>query len=376
MRHILYNNSNLICNNLINDSVPNHYHKTISRKSKLNKLSRNISYERAKGLSRHAFHKGYKYIPKDLRNLFKTRMILRDYTQGNMYRNNIKDTNHPFYWWLAGFIEGDGNMTYSQSNNNKYPRLKIELGMKDLATLYLIKRTLGIGKIYMIRRKDRIPCVQFLITKKDHILYIINILQGKILLHNKQITYTNWVAMYNICYNTNIIPSLLRCQIEKDFKTIQTILATTAWLSGLIDAEACFSISRKTAMTNSSYIHSFRLENKDSLVFYKLLIDILFGSANKKITVYTRPNGVNIIYVSQVIKENVQSNTFITLINYLKYHPLKSRKRLAYSYWLKSYNLLLSGRSKSTRRGHTRLINSINSLTLVNTKLKLSPVDT
>lgn len=375
IRDTLYNNSNIICYNLIN--------KIISRKSILNKSSnaKRKSLTPTIGSKR----KGYKYVPKDEKELFKTRMILRDYTQGNMYINNKADTNHPFYWWLAAFIEGDGCMTHSTSCNKKYPRLKIELGIKDIQTLYLIKKTLGIGSMYMNIRKDRTPCAQYVITKKEHILYIINILQGKILLKNKQITYTNWVNMYNTCYKTDIIPSLIN--IEKSPNTMKTILTTTSWLSGLIDAEGCFSISNPKRMealakrmsnkvaqpegfaglSTSSWRHNFALGNKDELVFYKLLLEI-FQSKRK---VATRSNGVNMIELAQVIRVNMKTNNFITLINYLKVHPLKSRKRLAYLYWLKSYNLLLSGRSKSTRRGHTRLINSIKSLTLINTRLKI-----
>ena len=369
IRYILYNNSNIICYNLIN--------KAIRRKSKLNKSSNVNSNSNTPTIS--SKKKGYKYIPKDEKELFKTRMILRDYTQGNMYINNKEFANHPFYWWLAGFIEGDSCMTYSTSGKIKYPRLKIELGIKDIQTLYLIKKTLGIGKIYLNIRKDRIPCAQYIITKREHILYIINILQGKILLKNKQITYTNWINVYNTCYKTDIKANIIN--ITNDPNTMKIILTTTSWLSGLIDAEGCFCIVNKKSkplaagrmesidLNSSSYRHRFSIGNKDELVFYELLIEILFQPKRK---VYTRSNGVNMIEVSQIIRVNMKNQLFITLINYLKNHPLKSRKRLAYSYWLKSYNLLLSGRSKSTRRGHTRLINSINSLTLFNTKLNVA----
>jgi hypothetical protein len=147
---------------------------------------------------------------------------------------------------------------------------------------------------------------------------------------------------------------------------IKTILMTTSWLSGLIDAEGCFNIRTR----NNNYQHRFFIGNKDELTFYRLLSELYFN--NKK--VYIRSNEVTLIEISQTIKENLQSNNLQSLIKYLTIHPLKSRKRLAYLYWLKSYNLLLSGRYYTTKRGHTRLHNSIKSLTKFNTKLKVIQV--
>jgi hypothetical protein len=280
-------------------------------------------------------------------------------------------------------------MTHSVDNAKKYPRLKIELGIKDIQTLYLIRRRLGIGKIYINNRKDRTPCVQYIITKRDHILYIINILQGKILLKNKQITYINWVTHYNTCYQTDIVP---RCidynnNLENSLDEIKTILKTTSWLSGLIDAEGCFNIRNRATLKErtegqgklvswirpealakeDSFQHRFFLGNKNEFKFYEILSEIYFQS--KK--VYIRSNGVTLIEIVQTVKENLRLSNFTTLINYLKDHPLKSRQRLAYSYWLKSYNLLLSGRYKTSKRGYTRLVNCVNSLKSINSKLSL-----
>jgi len=353
-RNILYNNSNFICNNLIN--------KTISRKFRMKMLKETFRNKNNNKLN----------CNRKFNKILSSKDILRDYTKGNMYLNQHKiQLNHPFYWWLAGFIEGDGCMTYHMSGNIQYPRLKIELSLKDIATLYLIKRQLGIGKIYFNNRKDRTPCVQYVITRKDHIFYIINILQGKILLKNKQMTYMNWVVLYNKCYKTNIIPHTINLYSEyltlsefnNYYEEMKSILITTSWLSGLIDAEGCFNVRLRAV---NSYQHRFFLGNKDELVFYRLLSEIYFQ--DKK--VYIRSNGVTLIEVVQSFKENLTSNNLLSLIKYLTIHPLKSRKRIAYSYWLKSSNLLLSGRYKSSKRGHTRLMNSINSLREINMRFK------
>lgn len=366
--NILSSTSNMTCYNLISyrpgsfkSKSSGDNNRRISREVNLNKLRRRVN---------HLFMKrgkGYKYVPHDEKSLFKALAFLRDYAQGNMYYNNRTDYNHPFYWWLAGFIEGDGCMTYSSSGNKRYPRLKIELGIKDIKTIHLLKRILGIGKIYYNIRQTRTPCAQFVIYRQEHVLYLINILQGKVLLKNKQITYASWVTMYNTCYNTTLLASYLNWDTE--ISIIKNQLLNTSWLSGLIDAEGCFSISVKERVSGGySYIHNFYLGNKDELSLYQLLTLLLQYNKKKKLDI--RKNGVVLINLCQTIRKPMKYNTFLVLLKYLKYHPLKSRKRLAFNYWFKCYQLLLSGRAQSSRRGHNRLVNAYKSLRKVNSRLK------
>ncbi len=251
--------------------------------------------------------------------------------------------------------------------------------------------------MYTNFRVTRTPCVQYVIFKEEHILFLIHILQGKILLSNKQKTYTKWVEMYNACYNTAIIPliplltkplpsTLSQNDQNDNLKTINlfsspylpqedkvplntcndiaTILKSTSWLSGLIDAEGCFSmtrcdlkvsqnksnnlISKKQSQNKSSsefihkhsYILRFFLGNKDELHFYNLLSEIFFNN----VKVYTRPiKNLTLISIERTLRYNSNGSKFISLINYLRDHPLKSRKRIAYSYWLDTYKLLILG---------------------------------
>jgi quinol-cytochrome oxidoreductase complex cytochrome b subunit len=343
----LYNICHFICENLIN--------KTICRKSKF-LLSQTQSNN--KSLS------SYKKRNKIIKRIKKSRIIPRDYTQGNMFLHQHEiDLNHPFYWWLAGFIEGDGCFySNSKSVNKSYPVLSIRLSHKDIQTLYLIKKTLGIGKVYISKSKlGEITDVVYNVYKRDHILYLINILQGKILLKNKQLRFINWIVTYNKCYNTDIKPILIT-----DNNTIKTILETTSWYSGLIDAEGCFNIGIKK---NNNIVHKFYIVNKDELELYKLISEIFFYN----MTIHIKDNIYNVINIGHIIKDTNKSlkvlNRFTNLINYLNIHKLKSRKRLAYSYWLKAYNLLISGRYKSTRRGQTRLDNSIKALKRINSRV-------
>lgn len=120
-----------------------------------------------------------------------------------------------FGYYLAGLIEGDGHL-------NKQNQLIIVFHEKDISLAYFLKSYIKFGQIKKIKNK---AAVIYIISKKEGILKILNLINGKMR------TLFKWNQVKNnISYQFNWLP------------LDESPLKQNWWLAGFIDADGSFQI--------------------------------------------------------------------------------------------------------------------------------------
>ena len=157
----------------------------------------------------------------------------------------ICETSINNIWWFIGFTEGNGS--FIRSNN----RLYFIINQKNPLVLYKIKSILGIGKISKYNNYYR-----YILTKQEHILFLIYIFNGRLLLNKTNIIFKEWLLLLNIDY------------IYNDYNSFTL---NNAWLSGFIDAEGYFNADIVNIKDNNSLnIHlKFTIDQKNELNILK-----------------------------------------------------------------------------------------------------------
>ena len=220
-----------------------------------------------------------------------------------------------FLEWFIGFSEGDGALLL----NKNQPRFV--LTQKEGDILYLIQKTLGFGKISYYPN----DFYRYIVSNKEDIVKLIYIFNGNLVLLHRINQLSLWIHIFNLkqyysypCIMIPILPSL-----------------NDGWLSGFIDAEGCFNVSihnRKNTKTNSRVMLRFILDQKNSESLFKSIYNLF-----------------NYGFISLRFKTNnvfrFTINSFEGLVfvrQYLDNFPLKTKKLISYSLWLKILNMILN----------------------------------
>lgn len=143
-----------------------------------------------------------------------------------------------FGTWLAGLIDGDGCL---QVSKNKSVSVEITLASKDVQCLHKIKTIFGFGSV---TKRTGVNAFRYRIYKKEHVLTILNLINGYLLTSSKHTQLIKLCAFFNI---KPIIP---------DYATTLLIVKESSWLAGFFDAEGHFTIMNKHTL-------SFNIGQKD-----------------------------------------------------------------------------------------------------------------
>lgn len=93
--------------------------------------------------------------------------------------SNVVKEKDSFHSWLAGIIDGDGNfdLRKDQNNNLVLKAIRIKLHNRDIRILTYIRNKLHVGRI---RSDTKKPYSLFIVSTKQEMAYIINIINGSI----------------------------------------------------------------------------------------------------------------------------------------------------------------------------------------------------
>jgi hypothetical protein len=216
-----------------------------------------------------------------------------------------KEIDKKFLEWFIGFVEGDGCFYIS----GQKPIFTIHLHIVDLPLLYEIQAELNMGSIHF--NKDRKKAL-FTIKAKHQILSLINIFNGNLYLPKRKEQFKLWVNSYNKKHNSNIkviysnfLPSL-----------------SNGWLSGLTDAEGCFTVSIYKNKKYGYYkiIQRYMLAQKDSKNELKFISSLLKGYVEKSKN------------CDRLVINYLQLDY---IINYMSEFPLRSSKCKSFNLWKK-----------------------------------------
>ncbi len=298
-------------------------------------------------------------INKPISREDNTSKVLSILSETNTYTYHKDDID-----WFIGFVEGDGCFTH----NRGAPVFAINLHEDDAPILNYIKKILGFGNISRCSEN----MVQYRVYKIAHIEILIHIFNGNLLLNKRKQQFIQWVTIFNNKQNKNI-EAKTSFQVDTSVPNLQ-YLRSTRWLSGFIDAEGCFNLRDVSTSNGVAFQFRFHLGNKvgesknrPQEYILRLICDALFLN-NKKI--YCIKNCFYYFLIEQKITKGKETNDFVQLIQYLTKYPLKSKKRLSFGYWLKAYNLFLSDRVNTTKKGKYKLYNCYTSLKLSNLRGK------
>jgi hypothetical protein len=203
--------------------------------------------------------------------------------------------------WFIGFSEGDGAFLIGEDK-----RLMFVLTQKQISILNHIRDTLGIGIIKMHGQYAR-----YRVNDKRSILLLIALFNGNLVLDKRKVQIKKWLDYLNIKEKDNhVIPSL-----------------NNSWLSGFIDAEACFNVRIFKKTLGYQIQLKFMIDQKDSLNTMLLIKDQL-----------------NLFLTSRKLDiHRIESNTFVKaplIIKYLNEFELKTKKRECFDNWVKVYELI------------------------------------
>lgn len=222
--------------------------------------------------------------------------------------SHIKAYDPAFLDWFIGFSEGDGSFIVEGGTN----RVSFIITQKEPGVLHKIRTGLGFGSVYLC--KD--TYYRYIVSNKKNVLRLIDIFSGRLILSKTNKRFAAWVDAYSQYYKT-----------EKPLITINDsakISWDTAWFSGFIDAEGCFTAVKRSG--RNSYRMRFTIKQKYEYDVFKYLPyvcgeDKMLGSVTNKDEVA--------LFTIDAIK------WLDYLIAYLEKFPLKSKKNIAYTKWIK-----------------------------------------
>lgn len=221
-----------------------------------------------------------------------------------------------FKLWFIGFVEGDGSFII---NKDEYLEFRITQSSKDAQILFRIKKELGFG---MVRVQDSVNNTHcYRVRDKNNLLKLISIFNGNMFLDSRKEQFKLWLNAFNIKYKENIL------HLDKKF---EPSLYDT-WLSGFTDAEGCFTCSVYDNKSNTAKLVRLRyiLSQKGNYENMDHLANILGGKKH----FLKSYNGYNV---------TVNTTKLLPIIEYFNLYPLKTKKYIIYSNWIKIYKLVIN----------------------------------
>ena len=209
------------------------------------------------------------------------------------------DSKDEFSHYLAGLIEGDGNIGSDI--------IEIDFNLKDISTAFYIKKTIGYGKV--VKEKSS---VKYIVRHIEGIKKILDLVNGKFLAQNNidKLAANDYVKMNSI----KILPK-------------QVLDISNYWLAGFTDALGSFDILDYTDNTNMHILLRFFITGKN-----KELLSLIHQTFQGKLIDLN--NGLY-TYSSE---DYPQAKNFINYFD--KYHLLNSSVNIKYFKWRKVYRII------------------------------------
>ena len=135
---------------------------------------------------------------------------------------------YKFNEWFIGFFEGNGSFNINYKSN----RCLLIINQKDIKVLVYIKDSFKIGSLKKYNGINRLT-----ISSKEDMYYVINILNGNLILNKTNERLKLWISFYNKFYKLDPHNSYYIT-----YRGPGQFNENSSWLSGFIDAEGCFNI--------------------------------------------------------------------------------------------------------------------------------------
>jgi LAGLIDADG endonuclease len=276
----------------------------------------------------------------------------------NIYKHiNDKDDDQLGYY-LAGLLEGDGNISIPALGNTTLnrifnPRIVFTSHKNNLHLYaYLQDKLSGIGRFQLVNNNT----IRYIIGDIKGIMLIINKISNK-LRTPKNITLNKLIDFMNTKYNLSFKPSTLD----------KSNLLDNYWFAGFTEADGCFYIkiveskpkseTRKRSVSENISLR-FRLDQRlydkptssTMLFIMEEIAKCLFSNLDKHKT----SKGDEILSITVASKDKLK-----IIVNYFNKYSLLGTKYIDYTDWEKVYYMIVNGEHiTETGRSEIKLIKS------------------
>ena len=216
--------------------------------------------------------------------------------------------NEQLGYYLAGLIDGDGHFSKAQ-------QLVIVFSFPDAFLAYYLKKKLGYGNVKKVKDKNAYLLV---ISKKEGMLHIINLINGKLRTKHRFDQVVN-----------NVLNNVKYKDLNINFTLDQSNNLDNHWLAGFSDADASFQIKIIKRITrNKPEIRlNYQIDQKSDHLL-NMIKEYLGGNIGY------RKSQDNYYYGS------TNFGSAKKVIEYFDKYHLQSRKHISYLRWRKVYRLI------------------------------------
>ena len=237
-----------------------------------------------------------------------------------------------FGHYLAGLIDGEGHFSSKQE-------LAIVFSSLDVNLAYYIKERLGFGNVKKVKNKN---AYLLIVSKKEGIEKIINLINGKIRTENKFNQITNNILNHD--RYTDLRKKInFKLNLDKNFKN--------HWIAGFSDADASFQIKILNRTNRVEVRLNFQIDQKKDYILLSIK-DFFGGNVGYRKTQDTYYFG------------STSFGSARNVINYFDHYHLLSSKHINYLKWRKAY-IIIQNKDHLTEDGLNKIIklkNTMNSL--------------
>lgn len=285
-------------------------------------------------------------IDKDFTNVKAARVIneMEITNIMNSYKeiiNNFNYDDNEFSYYLAGLLEGDGNISLPALGNTTLnrtlnPRLVFTFNINNLPLFVFIKNKLEVGRF----QQSSENVGRYIIGDSKGVIKVVELIHGK-LRTPKNITFNKLIDFLNLKYNLKIAKSPL------DTSKIES----NSWFTGFIEADGYFGVKIVEARARGPKLDNLRSRSRNVGLVFRL---------DQRL--YDKPTSSNMISIMEslakyldctvstykikeipVLSVSISSIAKIeTLIDYISKFPLLGVKGKDYKDWEKIYTMIKS----------------------------------
>jgi hypothetical protein len=168
------------------------------------------------------------------------------YSKFSEYYPNSKEPKKNFLEWFIGFSEGEGSFILAKRGDLAFV---ITQSTTDVKSLYYIKENLGFGKV--IKQSVKQNTHRFVIQDIKNLYLICLLFNGNMVFPTRKARFLTFLSAFNEKLLKNNLITLPSAALD----ICVTPSLKDAWISGITDAEGCFTCS---IMTNPRSARGYR----------------------------------------------------------------------------------------------------------------------
>ena len=238
---------------------------------------------------------------------------------------HIKKVNNHFLQWFIGFSEGD--CTFHSWFDGKKKRAGFSIDQKDPKVLYMIRKSLGFGRI--------LPCKnywRFQVWDRDNLHRLYCLFAGNIVLDKRHLNFQKWTTFLWFPANFSISTDYSSRIRANTFGGTGGISLQNGWLAGFWQADGGFYAGVNPTRINI-ILRAYITQRNEIGALNKIALEV---SGEKK-TFNLLTNGRSQILYNRL--DFASENCLQKILSYFERYKLYGEKRLTFLRWRRVYEM-------------------------------------